>query len=78
MAKRSQQFKDAEKILVDDGGGIFIYHVTPGAIYRPFLQGEELTPDKTGVAAWHWPTTEDIGMLMPTVYVTKDVPGTRK
>jgi len=77
MTARSQQFKDAEKILVDDAGGIFIYHVTPGAIYRPFLAGEELLPDKTGVAAWHWPNTESIGMLMPTLYVTKDVPSTR-
>ena len=72
-AKRSQEFKDAEKILVDDVGGIFIYHVTPGNIYRPYLKGEELEPDKTGVAAAHWPTWEDIGMLMPTTYISKDV-----
>jgi peptide/nickel transport system substrate-binding protein/oligopeptide transport system substrate-binding protein len=73
MANRSQEFKDAEKILVDDAGGIFIYHVTPGNIYRPYLKGEELEPDKTGVAAAHWPTWEDIGMLMPTTYISKDV-----
>ena len=78
MAKRSQEFKDGEKILVNDGGGIFIYHATPGNIYRPYLKGEELEPDKTGVAAAHWPTWEDIGMLMPTTYITKDVANYRK
>ncbi len=78
MAKRSQEFKDAEKILVNDVGGVFIYSVTPGYIYRPYLKGEELEPDKTGVAAAHWPTWEDIGMLMPTTYITKDVANFRK
>ena len=76
-AKRDQEFKDAEKILVEDVGGFFIYHVTPGNIYRPYLVGEELAPDKTGVAAWHWPGLEDIGSLMSTVYISKDAPADR-
>jgi len=78
MAKRSQQFKDAEKILVTDAGGVFIYSATPGNIYRPYLKGVELEPDKTGVAAAHWPTWEDIGMLMPTTYISKEVANYRK
>jgi ABC-type oligopeptide transport system substrate-binding subunit len=76
-AKRDQEFKDAEKILVDDVGGVFIYHVTPGNIYKPYLVGEELSADKTGVAAWHWPGLEDIGVLMSTVYISKDAPSDR-
>ena len=77
-AKRDQEFKDAEKILVDDVGGIFIYHLTPGNIYKPYMKGSELDPDKTGVAAWHWPNTESVGMLLYTLYVSNDVPATRK
>jgi len=77
-AKRSQMFKDAEKILVDDVGGIFIYHATPGNIYKPYLKGSELEPDKVGLAAWHWPGLEDIGMLMPTIYISQDAPKDRK
>ncbi len=72
-AKRDQMFKDAEKILVDDVGGIFIYHATPGNIYKPYVVGSELEADNTGVAAWHWPGLEDIGMLAFTIYITKDV-----
>ena len=56
-AKRTQMFKDAEKILVNDAGGVFIYHATPGNIYKPYLKGEELEPDQVGLAAWHWPGT---------------------
>lgn len=74
-AKRTQMFQDAEKILVDDAGAIFIYHQTPGVIYKPYLKGEELEPDKVGLAAWHWPGLEDIGSLFPTIYVSKDVIG---
>jgi ABC-type transport system substrate-binding protein len=77
-AKRDQMFKDAEKILVDDVGGVFVYHVTPGNIYKPYLKGEELEPDNTGVAAWHWPGLESIGMLMSTLYVSNDAPADRK
>jgi hypothetical protein len=68
---------DAEKILVEDVGGIFIYHATPGAIYKPYVKGSELEPDKTGVAAWHWPNTEAVGELMFSIYISKDAPADR-
>lgn len=77
-AKRDQEFKDAEKILVDDVGAIFIYHSTPGFIYKPYMKGTELEPDKTGVSAWHWPNTESVGMLLYTLYVSNEAPATRK
>jgi len=72
-ATRTQMFKDSEKILVTDVGAIFIYHATPGNIYRPFLKGSELEPDRVGLAAWHWPGLEDIGMLFPSTYISKEV-----
>jgi ABC-type oligopeptide transport system substrate-binding subunit len=76
--KRSQLFKDAEKVLVEDVPAAFIYHVTPGWIYKPYLKGEELTPDRTGVETWHWPGLEDIGMMALTTYISKDVENYRK
>ena len=62
---------------MDDVGGIFIYHATPGNIYRPYMKGTELDPDKTGVSAWHWPGLEDAGVLNSTLYVSNDVPKDR-
>ena len=54
-AKRDQLFRDAEKILVDDVGGIFIDHRWQGTLYKAFVQGEGFrTPDSNGIAAYHW------------------------
>ncbi|MBN2047400.1 MAG: peptide ABC transporter substrate-binding protein [Anaerolineaceae bacterium] len=72
-AIRTEMFMDAEKILVEDVGAAFIYHQTPGQIYKPYLKGTELEPDNVGVAAIHWPNFESIGMLMPTTYISNDV-----
>jgi peptide/nickel transport system substrate-binding protein/oligopeptide transport system substrate-binding protein len=54
-AKRDQMFRDAEKVLVDDVGSVFIDHRWQGTLYKPYVQGEGLrTPDANGIAAWHW------------------------
>ena len=54
-AERTKMFQDAEKLLVEDVGGVFVYHDTPGDLIKPYLKGPALEPDKNGVAAWHWP-----------------------
>lgn len=52
---RDQMFRDAEKILVDDVGAVFIDHRWQGTLYQPYAQGEGFrTPDSNGIAAWHW------------------------
>jgi peptide/nickel transport system substrate-binding protein/oligopeptide transport system substrate-binding protein len=69
-AKRSQMFKDAEKILVDDVGGIFIDHRWFSTLFQPFVLGDFMRkPDKLGYAAWHW--GNDYGWT--EVYIGKDV-----
>ena len=55
FALREQMFKDAEKILVDDVGGIFIAHRWQGTLFQPFIKGDGIRePDSQGIAAWHW------------------------
>jgi peptide/nickel transport system substrate-binding protein/oligopeptide transport system substrate-binding protein len=52
---RDQMFRDAERILVDDVGSIFINHRWQGTLYQPYYQGEGFrTPDSNGIAAHHW------------------------
>ncbi len=52
---RDQMFRDAEEILVDDVGAIFIDHRWQGTLYQPYYLGEGLrTPDSNGIAAHHW------------------------
>ncbi len=76
--KRDKEYKDAEKILVDDAAAVFLYHTSSGSIYKPYIKGSELEPDKNNVAAWHWPGLEDMGMLMSTIYISNDVTHYRK
>jgi peptide/nickel transport system substrate-binding protein/oligopeptide transport system substrate-binding protein len=65
---REQKFRDAEKILVDDVGGVFIDHRWQGDLVKPYLQGEGFRePDSQGIAAFHWGNDWVIG----TEYIAK-------
>jgi len=68
-AKRLQMYKDAEKILVSDVGGIFIDHRIQGDLFQPYVAGDCFRPDAQGVGAWHWGNDWCWG----TIYITKDV-----
>jgi oligopeptide transport system substrate-binding protein len=50
--KRIQEFQDAEKILVDDVGGVFLAHQVVFQIWWPWLVG--MHPDKTGNVVYRW------------------------
>ncbi|GAC1642435.1 MAG: ABC transporter substrate-binding protein [Herpetosiphon sp.] len=76
--ERTTMFQEAEKMLVSDVGGIFIYHRTPGDLYRPYLKGSELEPDQNGKAAEHWPGYTTYSQLVSSMYVSKDVSNYRK
>ncbi|MBX3086023.1 MAG: peptide ABC transporter substrate-binding protein [Anaerolineae bacterium] len=67
--KRTQMYKDAEKILVSDVGGVFLVHRIQGDLYKPFVAGECFRPDKQGVSAWHWGNDWCIGSF----YITNEV-----
>ncbi len=68
-AKRTQMYKDAEKILVEDVGGIFIDHRIQGDLFQPYIAGDCFRPDAQGVGAWHWGNDWCWG----TLYITKEV-----
>jgi len=72
-AERIKMFQDAEKLLVEDVGGIFIYHRTAGDMYKPYLKGTELEPDSNGFAAMHWPGFAANNKLLGSIYISKDV-----
>lgn len=77
-AERVKMFQDAEKILVEDVGGVFVYHQTPGDLIKPFLKGPALEPDDNGVAAWHWPGFSSFSNLLSGVYISNDVSNFRQ
>ena len=72
-AMRVKMFQDAEKILVSDVGAVFIDHRTVADLYKPYLKGSELEPDKNGFAAMHWPGYVNMSTLVGSMYISKDV-----
>jgi peptide/nickel transport system substrate-binding protein/oligopeptide transport system substrate-binding protein len=54
-AKRDQMFREAERILVDDVGGVFIFHRWQATLYQPWIQGDCIRePDSIGIKGPHW------------------------
>jgi len=74
-ATRIKMFQDAEKLLVSDVGAVFIDHRTVADIYKPYLKGSELEPDKNGFAAIHWPTYANMSTVVGSLYISKDAAG---
>ena len=72
-ATRTKMFQDAERLLVSDVGGVFIYHRTVADLYKAYLKGSDLEPDKNGFAAMHWPNYANMSTMVGTVYISKDV-----
>lgn len=54
-AKRDQMFRDAEKILVDDVAGVFLFHRWQATLFQPWVQGDCIRePDNIGIKGEHW------------------------
>lgn len=67
--KRLQMYRDAERILVEDVGGIFLDHRIQGNLFQPYVKGECFRPDAQGISAKHWGNDWCWGSF----YITKDV-----
>lgn len=52
--ERIRMYQEAERILVEDVGGIFLVHRVQGDLFQPFIAGDCFRPDNQGVAAFHW------------------------
>ena len=70
LEERRKMFEEAQRILVDDVGGIFIAHRWQGDLFQPFVQGSGIRePDSQGIAAWHWGND----WVWSNIYISKDV-----
>ncbi len=65
-AKRIDLYQQAERILVEDVGGIFIEHEVIYQIWWPFLTG--MHPDKTGNVIFRW-----LDIARYQMYIRNDV-----
>lgn len=60
---RDEMFREAERVLVDDVGGIFIAHRWAGDLMQPWVEGSIREPDSQGITGWHWGNDQDIAEI---------------
>ena len=72
--ERTRMFQDAERILVEDVPGVFVYHETPVQLVKPWLKGSFLEPDKNGITSLHWPGYSTMSTVPAELYIGADAP----
>jgi ABC-type transport system substrate-binding protein len=72
-AKRTQMFQEAEKLLVTEAPGVFIYHRTRADLIKPYFVGEFLKPNKANSAGLQWPGFSSFSNAMSTLYINGEV-----
>lgn len=50
--KRDDLFLQAERVLVEECPAVFVFHPTFWQLWKPFLVGQELEPNKVGSRSW--------------------------
>ena len=73
-AERVAMFQEAERILVADVPGVFVYHGTPVQFIKPWVKGEFLAPDANGIVSMHWPGFATTSTVPFELYIGADAP----
>ncbi len=74
-AGRIKLYQDAEKILSEQVGGIFLLYDQRAQFWKPYVKGKSLEANKDGIVAFRG---NKLGLTDYTVYITKDVANFRK
>ena len=70
-------FQDAERILVEDVPGVFVYHETPVQLIKPWVKGAFIEPDVNGITSLHWPGYTAMSTVPAELYIGADAPAGR-
>ena len=73
-AERIAMFQEAERMLVEDVPGVFIYHKTVIQLIKPWVTGPVLEPDENGLSYIHWPGYSTTSLAPQELYISKDAP----
>lgn len=66
--RRMALYRQAEEILVSDVGAVFLWYPLLNEMWKPYVGGEALEPNKWGYSAWRGDQMQN---LTPTLYITK-------
>ncbi len=50
--KRVELYRKAEEILIQEGPAVFIFQPIETAVWKPFIKGEGVEPNKNGLISW--------------------------
>jgi len=71
-AERLKMFEAVEKILVEDSPAVFIYHAKEIQLIKPWLKGQFVEPDNSGISAMHWPSYTTMSTVPAEMYIGAD------
>lgn len=66
---RMDVYRQAERILVEEVGGLFVWYPTMNQIWKSDIRGDALEPNRRGFRAWRG---EQIGNTAFTIYIAED------
>ena len=67
--RRMGLYHEAERLLVEEAGGIFLWHSVLNQMWKSKVKGESLEPNKAGYRAWR---VDQIGNTSPTIYIARE------
>ncbi len=67
--ERLALYQQAEQILVEDAGGVFLYWARVAQFWRPYVKGKSLEPSKDGIVAFRG---NKLGLTHYTIYITNE------
>ncbi|HET8632263.1 MAG TPA: peptide ABC transporter substrate-binding protein [Thermomicrobiales bacterium] len=68
-AKRKQLYQQAEKLLVTEAVGVFLWHPIFTQLWKPYIAGDCFVKNKYGILGWQEPQS---GPQYYCAYITKD------
>ena len=72
--ERIEMFHEAERVLVEDVPAVWVYHVTPVQLIKPWVKGAFLEPDVNGITALHWPGFTGMSTVPAELYISNEAP----
>ncbi|MCY4545329.1 MAG: hypothetical protein OXD39_08830, partial [Gemmatimonadetes bacterium] len=67
--KRMDVYRQAERILVEEVGGLFVWYPTMNQIWKSDIKGDALEPNRRGFRSWRG---EQIGNTAFTIYIAEE------
>lgn len=68
--RRTQLYQEAEKILVSEVGGVFLWYTILNELWQPYVRGAAVEKNKWGTRAWRG---NQMMNMTPTLYISNEV-----